>query len=82
MWIVKGVLLGILFFVVGGLSYMWIRINIGAYLFVHGHTHGTLPYYESTELLHNSLFWLSLLIAIAIGLWIMKTRKPRLYDPS
>lgn len=77
MWIVKGALLGTLFFIVTGISYMYIRIRIGMYLYAHGHTHGTLPYFESTQLLHNPLFWLTLLIAIAIGLWIMKKRAQR-----
>ena len=32
MWIVKGVLLGILLFIVGGLTYIGIRIAIALYL--------------------------------------------------
>lgn len=56
-WIVKGALLGILLFILAGISYMWIRIKIGLHLFANGHTHGTLPHYESTQLLHNPVFW-------------------------
>lgn len=79
MWIVKGVLLGILFFVVGGTAYLWIRIRIGMYLYTQAvragrPTHGILPYYESTQLLHDPRFWITLLAAIAIGLWIMRAR--------
>lgn len=79
MWIVKGVLLGILFVIVGGCSYIFIRIRIGMYLYTQAvkagrATQGIVPYYESTQLLHDPRFWITLLMAIAIGLWIMRAR--------
>ncbi len=82
MWIVKGALLGILFFIVGGLSYIYIRIRVGVYLYARAvkagrPTHGILPYYSSTDLLNDPRFWITFLAAIVIGLWIMRARMTR-----
>ena len=90
MWIVKGflgVLLGIVFFIVGGLSYIYIRIRLGMYHYAQAvkagrSTHGILPYYSlfgggSSDLSRDPRFWITLVAAIAVGLWIMRARKTR-----
>ena len=87
MWIVKGAVLGILLFImgiVGRLTYIYIRISFGVYLYTQAlkagrPTHGILPYYSlSTD---DPRFWITFLAAflaaIVIGLWIMRARAQR-----
>ena len=73
MWIVKGILLGILLFIVGGISYVGIRIGIGWYR-VAGMGGGTQYDIQRFRLLHSPVLWAVFLAAIAIGLWIMRAR--------
>ncbi len=83
MWIVKGVLVGPLFFIVGWITYFGIRIAIA----FHQATQmakagvrqqgGTMYYRPWSQLIsHNPILWITLLTAIAIGLWIMRPRAP------
>ena len=83
MWIVKGVLVGPLFFIVGWIAYFGIRIAIA----FHQATQmakacvrqqgGTMYYRPWSQLIsHNPILWITLLTAIAIGLWIMRPRAP------
>lgn len=80
MWIAKGVLLGIVLFVVGGISCVGIRIGFDFYRLIQRLKAGTARHaggvmYESRgqlfHVLHNPLFWVGFLAAIAVGLWII-----------
>lgn len=80
MWIVKGALLGILLFIVGGLSYIYLRKKVALYLYAQAakagrSIHGILPYYSSTDLMNDPRFWITLCAALAVGLWIMRPRR-------
>jgi hypothetical protein len=80
MWMVKGILLGILLFIVGGLSYVGIRVAIAlrrvtavtAVSMLGDGMWGIAP-------LPTLAIWAlaALLGAIAIGLWIMRARTTR-----
>ena len=79
MWIVKGVLLGTVLFIVGGISYVGIRIGIALYRLVQQAKAGTATQgggtqYDIRGLLQSPVFWAVFLAAIAIGLWIMRAR--------
>lgn len=82
MWIVKGVLLGILLFVVGGISYVGIRIAIAVHRLAEQVRAGTARHGGGAQydirgylvLLHSPVFLGLLLAALAIGLWIMRPR--------
>lgn len=78
MWIVKGVLLGILLFIASGLSYVGIRLAIPLHhttlnLLVSG---GGTQYDVRIWLgpLHGSVVLAVLLAAIGIGIWSMRAR--------
>lgn len=75
MWIVKGVLLGIVLFIIGGISYVGIRIGIALYL-VNGGTAGGAQSDFRIWLgpLHIPVLLAVFLPAVAIGLWIMRAR--------
>lgn len=73
MRIVKGVLLGIVLFIVGGISYVGIRVGIGLYR-VAGTAGGTQYDILRFGLLHNPVLWAVFLAAIAIELGIMRAR--------
>ena len=90
MWIVKGVLLGILLFVVGGITYVGILVGIGLYKLREAAIEraaqikaglttfsGGGVQWDVRGLLripHNPVFWGALFAAIAIGLWIVRAR--------
>ena len=84
MWIVKGVLLGILLFIVGGISYAGIRVGIALHELAQRVRAGTITHGQGGtqvdvriwlwQLGHSPVFWATFLAAIAIGLWIMRTR--------
>lgn len=70
MWIVKGVPLGLVIFIVGGIAYTGILVGIAMYRFAHkaggiagGNWH-----------VHYPVLWGALLVAVAIGIWIMRLR--------
>lgn len=83
MWIVKGVLLGIVLFIVGGISYAGIRVGIVLYRLGQQVKAGTITRGDGGAqwdiriwlgLLPSPVFWAVFLAAIAIGLWTMRAR--------
>lgn len=83
MWIVKGVLLGVLIFAVGGISYAGIRLAIVFHRLAQQikagtATHGGGIEYDIRLWLHDPVLWTvvfaALFVAIAIGLWIVRVR--------
>jgi len=84
-WIPKGILLGIVLFIVGGISFVGIDIAIGLYRLTQQLKAGTARHGGGTQydislwlnLLHSPVFWAVFLAAIAIGLWIMRARTTR-----
>jgi hypothetical protein len=79
MWILKGVLLGTLLFVVSGISYVGIRVAIGLYRLAQAVKAGTASHgggaqWDIRGLLYMAILWVLLLAAIAIGLWIVRAR--------
>lgn len=76
MWIAKGVLLGILFFILGWITYLGILIAIAFYRAgVQGE--GAERAYLWSQLIHNPVLWITLLTALGTGLWIMRARTTR-----
>ena len=51
MWIVKGVLLGVVIFIVAGISYILIRVGITKYRIAQA---GGFHYYESEAVRHDT----------------------------
>ena len=83
MWIVKGILLGVVIFIVGGISNHWISVGITRYRLEHSARSantGTSYYYQSAisirGLIHDPIIWAALFISIAIGIWIVRARAP------
>lgn len=80
MWIVKGVLLGIVLFIIGGISYVGIRIGIALYLVNGGTAGGAQSDFRIWHFriwpgpLHIPVLLPVFLAAVAIGLWIMRAR--------
>lgn len=77
MWILKGTLLGLAFFVVGGFSYFLIRVGIAFYLASQAAKAGASQPLTATDIrviVQNPILWLAFLAAIAIGLWIVRAR--------
>lgn len=78
MWIVKGVLLGVVIFIVAGISYILIRVGITKYRIAQA---GGSHYYHVAfharwliYLIHQPTVWAVLLISVAIGIWIVRAR--------
>lgn len=75
MWIVKGVLLGVVIFIVAGISYILIRVSITKYRIAQA---GGSHYYQVAfharwlihliHLIHQPIVWAVLLISVAIGI--------------
>lgn len=75
MWIVKGVLLGVVIFIVAGISYILIRVGITKYRIAQA---GGSHYYQVAfharwlihliHLIHQPIVWAVLLISVAIGI--------------
>ena len=82
MWIVKGALLGVMIFIVAGISYILIRVGITKYRLAQAGSH----YYQISfhvrwliHLIHQPIVWAVLVISVAIGIWIIRagaTRNP------
>lgn len=69
MWIVKGVLLGVLFFIFGWMMYLGVGMAVSFYrVDAQGQA------YIWSQLIHSPALWISLLMAIGIGLWIARAR--------
>ena len=87
MWMVKGVLLGVVLFIVGGISYTAIRMRLTMYRLEHSARSantGTSYYYEIPfrvrwlmHLIHQPIVWAALFLSIAIGTWIVRARMQR-----
>lgn len=81
MWVMKGVLTGIVFFIVGWITYLGIRFSVAMYRLAQMVKAGYrapaqrfLVYHPWSEYIYNPVLWITLLTAIAIGLWIVRTR--------
>ena len=78
MWIVKGILLGIAIFIVGGISYTLIRVSITKYRLEQAVKSAT-RYFEIAinirGLTHHPIILAALFISIAIGIWIVRPRR-------
>jgi hypothetical protein len=77
MWILKGILLGLGIFVVGGISYYLIRMAIVMYRLAQLVKAGAVPpnpggggNWDIRGLIHIPILWLALLVSVAIGIWI------------
>jgi hypothetical protein len=77
MWIVKGILLGVVIFIVAGISYILIRVGITKYRLAQAGSH----YYQISfhvrwliHLIHQPIVWAVLLLSVAIGIWIVRAR--------
>ena len=77
MWIVKGILLGVVSFIVGGISWFLIRVGIIKYRIAQAGSH----YYQISfhvrwliHLIHQPIVWAVLLLSVAIGIWIVRAR--------
>ena len=75
MWIVKGILLGVVIFIVGGISYTLIRVSITRYRLEQAVKSAT-RYFEIAinirGLTHHPIILAALFISIAIGIWIVR----------
>ena len=79
MWVVKGILLGIGLFILSGITYIGIRVRIGLYRLAQAVKAGTASHaggvqWDIRGLFYMPIFWLLLLAAIALGLWIVRAR--------
>jgi len=74
MWIVKGVLLGMVIFLVAGISWFLIRVGITKYRIAQAGS----QYYQFAFcvrcLIHKPIIWAALFISVAIGIWIVRAR--------
>ena len=77
MWIVKGVVLGVVIFIVGGISYTVIRMGSTMYRLAQS-AKGASRYYAIAfhvrGNIHDPVFWVALFVAIVIGIWIVRAR--------
>ena len=77
MWIVKGILIGVVIFIVGGISYTLIRVSITKYRLEQAVKSAT-RYFEIAinirGLTHHPIILAALFISIAIGIWIVRPR--------
>lgn len=84
MWIVKGVLLGVVIFLVAEISYTAIRMRLTMYRLeqlARSANTGTSYYYQIPfrvrwliHLIHQPIIWAAIFISIAIGIWIVRAR--------
>jgi hypothetical protein len=83
MWIVKGILLGVVIFLVAGISYAVMRLGIARfrlYRLTQSANTGTSYYYKIAfhvrGFMHQPIILAALFISIAIGIWIVRARMP------
>jgi hypothetical protein len=74
MWIVKGILLGVVIFLVAGISYTVIRAGITIHRLQQS-AKGASGLYASNLgwFIHQPIVWAALLISVAIGIWIVSS---------
>jgi hypothetical protein len=70
MWILKGTLLGVGIFVIGGISYTVIRLFITMYQTIKTGAPQAGGNWDIRGLIHIPILWAALLVSVAIGLWI------------
>ena len=73
----KGVLLGLVIFLVAGISYILIRVGVTKYRLAHGGSQDYQVAFHARwlmHLIHQPIVWAVLLISLAIGIWIARTR--------
>jgi hypothetical protein len=76
MWVVKGALLGVGIFVVGGISYTVIRLFITMYQTIKTGAPQAGVNWDYRALIHIPILWAALLVSVAIGLWFTHHRLP------
>jgi cell division protein FtsX len=75
MWLVKGVLLGVVIFIVGGILYTVIRVRIVMHRLAQTYKTDTMFVgFKVGALLHDPVVWGVLFVSIAIGIWIVRAR--------
>ena len=75
MWLVKGVLLGVVIFIAGGTLYAVIRVRIVMHQLAQRFKTNTMFVgFKVGALLHDPVIWGALLVSIAIGIWIVRAR--------
>ena len=80
MWLVKGVLLGVLIFIVGGILYAVISVRIVMHRLAHSFKTDTTYVhvgFKVGDLLHHPVIWGALFVSITIGIWIVRVRASR-----
>jgi hypothetical protein len=75
MWLVKGVLLGVVIFIVGGVLYTVISVRIVMHRLAQTYKTDTMFVgFKVGALLHDPVIWGALLVSIALGIWIVRAR--------
>ena len=77
MWLVKGVLVGVVIFNVGGTLYTVIRVRILMHQLAQRFKTDTMYVHVGFKvgaLLHDPVIWGALFVSIAIGIWVVRTR--------
>jgi len=78
MWLVKGILFGMVIFFAAGISWFLIRVGIAKYRIAQA---GGSHYHQIAfharwliHLIHKPIVWAALFISVAIGIWIVRAR--------
>jgi hypothetical protein len=77
MWIVKGVLLGVVIFIVGGILCSVIRVRIVMHRLAQTFKTDTMYVHVGFKVgapLHHPVIWGALFVSIAVGIWIVRAR--------
>ena len=75
--IVKGILLGVVIFLVAGISWFLIRVGITKYRIAQAGSHYYQFAFRTRWLIHlidKPIIWVALFISVAIGIWIVRAR--------
>ena len=72
MWIVKGILLGVVIFIVAGISWFLIRVGITKYRIAQAGSHYYKIAFNLRSLIHSPIIWAALFISVVIGIWIVR----------
>jgi hypothetical protein len=76
MWIVKGILLGLVIFLVAGISWFLIRVGITKYRIAQAGSQYYQFAFRARWFIHKPIIWFALFISVAIGIWIVRGRAP------
>lgn len=75
MWIVKGVFLGVVIFIVGGVLYTVIRVRFVMHRLAQTFKTDTMFVgFKVGALLHDPFIWGALFVSLALGIWIARAR--------